>query len=313
MNDLVSILIPVYNRAEIIAETLDCALAQTYKNIEVIVVDNASTDGTWEIAQEYALRDPRLKALRNGTNLGPVKNWLRCVEEATGFYGKILWSDDLISPDFLEKTIPLLSNEVGFVFTTAKIFNEVKEVGNSYYAIGKSGIYPSCLYIEYALFHSRVPVSPGCALFRLDDIRENLLLHVPNKIGSDFSQHAIGNDLLLYLFSAKKYEKFGFVNEDLSYFRSHPGSISVTATRGKLPLHYALAKAYFVEKYAPEYLNRMASYVVFLLITFKPDGCYGMRSKSDFFSSKIPIDIIYLAKLFGRFFLVSLKRKITKR
>lgn len=73
MNNLVSILIPVYNRENLIEETVQSALNQTYKNIEIIVVDNQSTDNTWEILQKLASQDERIKIFQNNTNIRPCE------------------------------------------------------------------------------------------------------------------------------------------------------------------------------------------------------------------------------------------------
>ena len=103
-NNLVSILIPVYNRDKFIEETINSALSQTYQNIEIIIVDNNSTDNTWRIIKKYTKKDNRIKAFKNDTNIGPVRNWKKCTDKADGEFGKILWSDDLIAPEFIEKT-----------------------------------------------------------------------------------------------------------------------------------------------------------------------------------------------------------------
>lgn len=285
MNLKVSILIPVFNRDSIIQQTIKSALEQTYKNIEVIVVDNASTDNTWQIIQSIAIQDSRVKAFRNDTNLGPVRNWLRCVEEASGEYGKILWSDDLIASDFIEKTLPLLKDDnVGFVFTGTKIFSGEKPKNEKVcYSLGKTGLYPSSHYIENVIYEGNMPVSPGCAIFRMEDIRKNLWLDVPNQINSEFSMHAIGNDVLLFLLTAKDYEFFGNIAEPLSFFRAHEGSISVSSKSGKLPLHYALAKSYFIENYLLSEAACYASKIKVMLWRYKDAGNFGMRSVNDFF------------------------------
>jgi len=123
LQNKVSILIPVYNRENLIEETVQSALNQTYKNIEIIIVDNQSIDKTWEVMQKLAFQDDRIKIFQNDKNMGPVRNWKRCIDEATGDYGKILWSDDLIAPEFLENTVHFLENkDIGFVFTGTEIF-----------------------------------------------------------------------------------------------------------------------------------------------------------------------------------------------
>lgn len=248
-NPLVSILIPVFNREEVILETLDSALSQTYKNFELVVVDNCSSDRTWELLKGYAVNDPRVKVFRNSSNVGPVNNWRECVRRASGEYAKILWSDDLIAPDYLEKTVPYLNDiDVGFVFSAVELFNQNKRWGA--YSIGKTGVYSSAEFIRWSLLSLglKYPVSPGAALFRLKDIAANLVVDVPNKIRLDFSSTAIGNDLLIYLLTASQYPNFAFVDERLSYFRSHPDSITVKSSPKKLRLYYKVASAYFADK-----------------------------------------------------------------
>ncbi|MCF6204600.1 MAG: glycosyltransferase [Methylococcaceae bacterium] len=302
---LVSILIPVFNREKIISETLDSALSQTYSNIEVIVVDNNSMDNTWRVIQQYANKDKRVKAFRNETNIGPVKNWKRCIDEATGEFGKILWSDDLIAPEFLEKTLPLLTDDVGFVYSGVKIFADIPENGIKHYFIGKSGIYSTNKFINYALYDKGAPFSPGCAVFRLDDLKNNLLVDVPNKINSDFSMHAIGNDLLIFLLTALGYKKFGFVSESLSFFRAHDGSISESSKIGKLFLYYALAKAYFVDEYLPTERRNFASYVQMLLWRYKYSKEYGLNQVDDFFKEPVKLSpgwfILYISKKISQY------------
>ncbi|WP_339425817.1 glycosyltransferase family 2 protein [Pseudomonas proteolytica] len=281
---LVSILVPVYNREGIISETLSSALSQTYENIEVIVVDNASTDGTWSVISDYANRDSRVKAFKNESNLGPVRNWLRCVECATGMFAKILWSDDLISPDFLEKTIPYFDDpQVGFVYTATKIFTEKPEAGMLSYANGKTGVYDAESFIQGDFKAKGYPLSPGCAVFYLKDVKSNLMLQVPNGIGSDFSMHAIGNDLLLFLLTANQYKKMAFISDVLSYFRSHSGSISIESTDGKLPLHYDIARAHFAETYRPDLLDILNVKLFFDLKKYSNSKKFGLENIADFY------------------------------
>ena len=86
---LVSICIPTYNRAGMIGRAIESALGQTHRNIEVIVVDNASSDNTDAIVAAYS--DKRLTYIKNERNLGLFGNFNRCIELATGKFLHILF------------------------------------------------------------------------------------------------------------------------------------------------------------------------------------------------------------------------------
>lgn len=97
----VTIGVPVYNGAEYIAETLDSLLVQDAADFEIVISDNASTDGTAEICAEYMKRDSRIKYVRNEKNLGGAYNYSRLVELADGEYFKWASADDICAPSFI--------------------------------------------------------------------------------------------------------------------------------------------------------------------------------------------------------------------
>lgn len=94
-----TVAIPVWNRLGFIKESTKSVFDQTFKDFELIIVDDASTDGTWEYIQ--TISDPRVKVFRNPQNAGVVHNWRCCLEKATGKWFKFLLSDDLMLPDAL--------------------------------------------------------------------------------------------------------------------------------------------------------------------------------------------------------------------
>lgn len=299
---LVSILIPVYNRESIIRETIESALNQDYDNIEIIVVDNNSTDKTWTVVCELRDDNSNIKAFRNTENLGPVKNWQRCIEEASGKYAKILWSDDLISRNFVSQTVSYMNiDDVGYVFTLAEIFNSEKNEKRNTYRIGKTGKYSTNTFIQNKLFENgSYPYSPGCAIFRLKDLSESLLIDIPNKIGSEFYKHGIGSDLLIFLIVSTRYSSFYYIEEPLSMFREHSSSISINSSKdGKLALHYMIAKAYFVETYynKANVLKKMNVDMLFMTYLFSKN-VYGVRRISDFYykNTNYSLDYFYLIK-----------------
>ena len=93
---VVSILVTVYNRAGYLAACLDSILASDFRAFEIIVVDDGSTDTSFDIATDYAARDSRIRIFRNSANLGDYGNRMRAAELARGRFLKYVDSDDLI-------------------------------------------------------------------------------------------------------------------------------------------------------------------------------------------------------------------------
>lgn len=98
----VSVLMTTYNREKYITEAIDSVLNSTFKNFELIIVDDGSSDNTVSIALEFQKRDPRIKVYVNSRNLGDYPNRNKAAEYATGKYIKYLDSDDTIKPWGLE-------------------------------------------------------------------------------------------------------------------------------------------------------------------------------------------------------------------
>ena len=248
MSEKVSILIPVFNRKDLISGTIESALGQTYTNIEIVIIDNASNDGTWDIIKSYARKDSRIKSFQNKTNIGPVNNWKRCFKLAKGEYGKILFSDDLMESDYLEKALPYMDNKnIGFVFSAALVGISKERSLISYHWQKKSGIFPSILFIEDALCGENIPSSPCAALFRLKDLRKNLVTSIPSPTFNDFESHGAGPDFLLYLLTCADYPLISFISEPLVFFCNHEDSIT-TNNYKMVKERYYQAKLYFVGK-----------------------------------------------------------------
>lgn len=130
---LVSICIPVYNRADLIAETISSALSQTYEPLEILVVDNASTDNTAEVVSQFLYSGVRY--IRNPENLGQFGNLNRCIDLSHGDFIHILHSDDCIPPDFIRICIEFFNNhpEVMMTCTAGKIISDESERGKTFF------------------------------------------------------------------------------------------------------------------------------------------------------------------------------------
>ena len=132
---IASILIPMYNREKFIFETIKSAQMQTISDVEIIVVDNCSSDNSFNIVKEMTEKDARIKLFKNEINLGAVKKWIKCVEYATSPFSKILFSDDLIRDNFLEKTLPsIINSKCAFAYTPG-IVGSVPWSGGVHYRI----------------------------------------------------------------------------------------------------------------------------------------------------------------------------------
>ena len=99
---LISIIVPVYNTQRYIGECIESLMIQTYRNIEILVVDNGSDDGTYEICQEYAKKDPRIRLMRAGFRQQHVAR-NTALEEMRGEYFSYVDADDYVSENYIQK------------------------------------------------------------------------------------------------------------------------------------------------------------------------------------------------------------------
>lgn len=242
---LVSIIIPVYNREALIRETIKSALNQTYPNVEIIIVDNSSTDNTWNTLVKAASTYNNIKIYKNEFNVGPVLNWQKCIDLCEGEFCKIIWSDDLISNNFIEETIRLFDDDTAFIISAIEIFSDTKTIYKS--SFQNKNIYNKEVYLKNILIFNRIgfPKSPGCAIFRLHDIKEALLVDIPNDFNLVHKKSGAGNDLLIFLNVTKKYKCIKTTDKATAYFRHHKTSISV---QSDLLLYYETAILYFIKK-----------------------------------------------------------------
>lgn len=129
----VSICIPTYNRASMVRLAIESALGQTYQDIEVVVVDNASTDNIEEVIADYS--DPRLRLVKNRENVGQFGNFNRCIEVSRGEFLHILHSDDYIEPDFTEICVRFFDSHPGVALTfTSAVLESPERTSKIQYA-----------------------------------------------------------------------------------------------------------------------------------------------------------------------------------
>jgi glycosyltransferase involved in cell wall biosynthesis len=118
---LVSVVTPFHNTAPYLAQCIESVLAQSYARFEYILVDNCSTDGSGEIAEGYARRDPRVRFIQGSQLISQVQNYNRALNEISEFsqYCKIVQADDYIFPDCLRLMVAALEQSASIGLASA--------------------------------------------------------------------------------------------------------------------------------------------------------------------------------------------------
>ena len=160
---LVSVLMGAYNCAGTLAESIDSILAQDYENIELIVCEDGSTDGTAALLDEWAARDRRIVVLKNESNRGLAYSLNRCIEVAKGIYLVRMDGDDIAHPDRIGKQIAFLEAHPEFDLC-----------GSSIALFDSAGIWGRVDYperVEAGTFLFRSPFAHPTVVFRASILR----------------------------------------------------------------------------------------------------------------------------------------------
>ncbi len=153
----ISLVTTVYNRSPFLAQTLESILAQTYRNFELLIWDDGSTDNSVEIAQHYARIDPRVHVIAFPKNQGLSVSLRAAIAATSGQYLGWVDSDDLLAPTALEATVAVLvqSPHIGLVYTN---YNLIDEQGRDC-GLGKLCRTPYSkeqLLVDFMTFHFRL-------------------------------------------------------------------------------------------------------------------------------------------------------------
>jgi glycosyltransferase involved in cell wall biosynthesis len=209
MKSLVSIIIPTYNYAHGVAETIDCALAQTYPNVEVIVVDDGSSDNTQEVLSSYG---DRIKAIHKPN--GGVSTARNVGYEASrGEYLLFLDSDDLIPPNKLDVLVSVLEShpEWGMVYSAWRCVDETGRRVLSEVRHRKHGKLLGDLLLR------AVTMPPSCVLLRRKCLRE---------VGLFDPDLSVSADIDMWIRIAHAGYEIGYVDEFLFHYRILSNSMS---------------------------------------------------------------------------------------
>ncbi len=214
---LVSVIIPTYNRPNYLIQAIASAVQQTYKNIEIIVSDDCSTESPAKTIESF--QDPRIRFRRNANNLGISRNVIAAFKEARGKYVASLNDDDIWNEDFLEKLVPHLDANPDLVIAFSdhyimdsggKIDYAATEENTQRWKRDqlKEGVYQP--FYEIALVHQAVP-SALATVIRKDAIEWN---HFLPQMGSYW-------DLYLTYLACRNGGEAYYCPERLSRYRVH--------------------------------------------------------------------------------------------
>lgn len=199
---MVSVLMTSYNREQYVAEAIESVLTSTFKEFELIIVDDASTDGTVDIARKY-LSDPRVKVYVNEQNVGDYPNRNRAASIATGKYLKYCDSDDIIYPFGLEYMVETMER-----FPEAALGIGRPPSLEGPYPIQ---VQPEQAYREHFLGSGLLLAGPSGCIIRTEVFRAL----------NGFSGKRFAGDTQMWLRIAEKYPVVKMMS-DLIWWRIHP-------------------------------------------------------------------------------------------
>lgn len=211
---MVTVLTPAFNRVSFITETVESVLNQTYGNIEYIVVDDGSTDGTFEILQQYSAAGKlTLLTHENHSNRGQSAALNLGLEAAKGTYVTILDSDDMLHPEKVSRQVEFLEKHPEFVMVYGQAM-AISGDGTELFLIPDSKHYepgdPNRLLLDFYM------PSPGVAM-----VRKSIFARVG--LFEESFRAAQDHDMALRIAEAGP---FAFLKGTVFYYRKHDDSIS---------------------------------------------------------------------------------------
>jgi len=206
---LVSIITPLYNSQAFIAETINSVLNQSYKNWELILIDDCSSDNTLDIVSEFITKHNNIKLIKNANNSGAAISRNKGIEAAKGDYIAFLDADDLWKPEKLEKQIAFMKLEDCDVCFSS--YEQIDEAGNSLNKLIKA-----------------LPVLNYNTLLKTNYIGNLTGIYNAKALGKiEAANLRKRQDWLLWLSAIKKSNKPAkSVQESLAYYRVREGSMS---------------------------------------------------------------------------------------
>ncbi|ACU06801.1 glycosyltransferase, GT2 family [Flavobacteriaceae bacterium 3519-10] len=233
---LISVLIPTFNDDIFIANCLDCVISQTMADIEIICIDDGSTDSTPEILREYALKDDRIRYIIKPVNQGVSDARNDALRLANGKYFLYVDGDDLMDENLLKKAYLLAvstdSDIVMWDYLTFNNYSEISEKKNK-----NSDLKPEDSNDKVALLQR--PAFSWMKLVKTATARS---------LGISFPKGLIREDIPVHWHLLTSVDKIAIIPEKLSYYRQNPSSLTHKNDRTVLDIAAIMdiVKAYLI-------------------------------------------------------------------
>lgn len=234
----VSIVLPVYNSKRYLKDCLESIINQTYKNTEIIIVDDASTDGSYKILQDYARKNRKIKLFRNKKNQGVSITVKRAIDEASGEYIARMDADDISIPTRIEKQVEYLMSHPKTVAVGGQCYvidSNNKIIGTKTFPAQFEEIYKYIFYF--------IPVQQPTLMIARNRLPKNFVYYV------DGMNTAEEVELFFKLFTYGKVEN---LNDAVLLYRMHDKNTSLLNVKETFLLTLiARIKAVFKYSYRP--------------------------------------------------------------
>lgn len=276
MNGLVSVIIPVYNTDIYLNDCLKSVIKQSYKNLEIIIINDGSTDNSADIIEKYAKFDMRIKVISN-TNHGVSYSRNCGINNAKGDYITFVDSDDILSNDCISKMMKMtISNDSLFTLCRFKSFaKETYHLSGSIYGANTIGKIKNDFY-KLTLLNGLL-YGPVAKLYKMD-----LIKTFDIRFDETLSN---GEDQIFNLDYYKYVKKYCFVDEELYFYRNRDNSLSKTKTQKSLDDLYIVRKKlikFLLNENIPYSREIIAAHCITDLINFTSvdnDGYLGYRKR----------------------------------
>lgn len=293
-----SVLVPTYNREKYLEQCVRSVLDQDFKDLEVIISDNASTDNTWDIAQALAKEDKRVKVYQNENNIGPVGNWKRCLDESKGSFIHWLWSDDWVEPGIYSHVFTSMdkSRSKAATFWNYR-FNDNNSEKHISWRCSLDHLSGISAAKRILFLTKEIPLSPAAYILPSSGVKNSFYDNIPVSQDIDCVGKAIGVDSLMIIGSVVGLDKVEVIKKPYVNFRVHENLSTQYAQSGILMLHYKWSHLWYLSQYnVPLTMRELQDMIDFYKELEISSNISTIKKLSQYKSVNLPLRI-YLSKI----------------